>query len=128
MNVSISLDHLGLLLHLMVELPACINFFLRPSATLSKSQPYSHCLIRQYALLLVSTNLIALAFLMRPADHLSGQISGALVVYHIGPLVRAMSRIRTQDIGRALGGPWLHLFAHLLCVVALVICQALIVQ
>jgi hypothetical protein len=121
MNAFISLDHLGLLLHLMVELPACINFFLRPSATLSKSQPYAHGLIRQYALLLASTNLIALAFLVRPADHLSGQVSGALVVYHIGPLFRAISRIQTQEMGSALGGPWLHLIAHLLCIGALAI-------
>ena len=116
MDPYITVDHLGLLLHLIIELPACISFFLRPSATLSQPQSYAHGVIQQYALLLASTNLIVLAILSRPVDHLSGQVSGALAVYHIGPSVRAIARIRKRELGNALGGPWLHVLVHLICV------------
>jgi len=119
-RMKIPTDQAGLLLHLMVELPASINFLLRPSATLSVPQPQAHAVIRQYALLLMSTNLIVLALLMREMDQLSGKIAGALVLYHIGPIARALSRVKNQASGSVLGGPKLHAFVHVLCVVTLV--------
>lgn len=113
-------DQAGLLLHLIVEVPASMNFLLRPSATLSIPQPQAHAVIRQYALLLMSTNLIALALLMREMDQLSGKIAGALALYHIGPITRAFSRIQKRESGSVLGGPRLHAFVHVLCAVTLV--------
>ncbi len=103
------------LLHLIIETAASINFLLRPSATLSAPQPHSHAVIRQYALLLISSNIIAAVMLNREIDATSGKIAGALGVYHIGPIVRAVSRILQKSSGSGLNEPWLHAFAHILC-------------
>lgn len=107
-------------LHLVIETTAAINFFLRPSATLSSPQPHSHGVIRQYALLLLTTNIIAAAVLSRAMyDELSGQIAAAFALYHAGPLVRAVSKIRRGNAGDVLGGAWLHALSHLLCLACL---------
>lgn len=118
---SQSLMRFALVLHLVIETTAAINFFARPSATLSVPQPHSHGVIRQYALLLLTTNIIAAVFLNRAAhDALSGQIAAALALYHAGPFVRAVSRIQRGTSGDVLGGAWLHAFSHLLCLACLV--------
>ena len=105
------------LLHVLIEVPACINFFFRPSATLPIPHPLASAIIRQYALLLMTSNIIAILFIPRPADVLSGQVAGALALYHFGPLVRAISRIRDGESSNALGGPWLHALLHGMSVV-----------
>ena len=54
-------------------------------------------------------------------------MAGALAVYHVAPVVRAVSRIIGGDGSgkvrgrgwRGLGGPWVHLAGHLVCLVAL---------
>jgi len=117
----VSLMRFALILHLAIETTAAINFFLRPSATLSIPQPHSHGVIRQYALLLLTTNIIVAAVLNRTMhDALYGQIAAALALYHGGPFVRAVSKIRRGDSGDVLGGAWLHAFSHLLCAACLV--------
>ena len=117
------MEHLtifGFVLHLVIETTATVNFFLRPSATLSIPQPYSHGIIRQYALLLLVTNIIIAVVLNRAThDALSGQIAAAVAMYHGGPFVRAVSRIRRGEVGDELGGAWLHAFSHLLCAACL---------
>lgn len=111
----------ALILHLVIETTAAINFFLRPSATLSIPQPYSHGVIRQYALLLLTTNIIVALVLNRAIhDALSGQIAAAVALYHVGPFIRAVSRICRGKNGDVLGGAWLHAFSHLLCAACLV--------
>ncbi len=111
----------ALVLHLAIETTAALNFFLRPSATLSTPQPHSHGVIRQYALLLLTTNIIVAVVLNRAVhDALCGQIAAALALYHGGPFVRAVSKIRRGDSGDVLGGAWLHAFSHLLCAACLV--------
>ncbi|KAI4280105.1 MAG: hypothetical protein L6R35_005975 [Caloplaca aegaea] len=70
------------LLHMIVELPASIAFFLNPSMTLSQSQPHAHAVIRQYALLLMSSNIIAYNFIFRSPDETSASVAAALAVYH----------------------------------------------
>ena len=112
MAMAISLQQLALVLHLVVELPACINFFFRPSATLGRPQPYAHGVVRQYALLLLVSNAIALLLLMNPQDGMTGKISGTFALYHFGPFFRAISRIRNGQRQTALGGPWLHAMLH----------------
>ena len=112
LSMAISIQQLALVLHLVVELPACINFFFRPSATLGRPQPHAHGVVRQYALLLLVTNAIALLLLMSPQDHMTGQISGIFALYHFGPFVRAISRIRNGERQIVLGGPWLHAMLH----------------
>jgi len=107
--------------HLLIELPASINFFLNPSEQLSSPAPQSHALIRQYAALLFASSLVALIFAVRPVDRTSRNVAGALAVYHLAPLGRALSRIFEGGIGygKGLGGPWVHLAAHGFCFVEL---------
>ncbi len=115
--------NIPLLLHILIELPASLNFFFRPSATLAVKQPHAHAVIRQYALLLMTSNLITLIFLFRPLDDVSRKIAGALGLYHIGPLVRAGCRIWDGE-GRGdggLGGPWVHMGLHAICAGALLL-------
>ena len=109
------------LLHILIELPASLYFLLRPSGTLPTDQPHAHELIRQYALLLISTNIIAAIFLTRPEDRLSGQVAGAFAIYHVGPFVRAMNRVWKGSKGIILGGPWLHAVVHGACMFWLVV-------
>ncbi|KAL9052935.1 MAG: hypothetical protein Q9206_004110 [Seirophora lacunosa] len=56
------MPQLPFLFHIIVEVPASIAFFLHPSMTLSQRQGHAHAVIRQYALLLMASNLIAYAF------------------------------------------------------------------
>ena len=111
------------LLHILIELPASLNFFIRPSTTLVTTQPYAHAVIRQYALLLMASNIIASIFLFKPQDAITYKVAGALALYHFGPLVRAGSRIcgREESGQGELGGPWLHLVVHIICAGALMI-------
>ena len=121
------------LFHIIVELPACISFFFHPSATLQIPQPHAHSLIRQYALLLLSSILIAAIFVYEhPQPHsiaqqtrsnLASIVAPALAIYHIGPLIRAFDRIKRGEGSRGhwlrLRNPWLHIAAHALCIAAL---------
>ncbi|KAL8832041.1 MAG: hypothetical protein Q9170_005038 [Blastenia crenularia] len=121
----IRMIHLAFFFHILIELPASIAFLANPSMTLSQPQPHAHAVIRQYALLLMSSNIIAYTFLFRPADGVSGAVAAALALYHVGPLVRAGYRIRSGYGGRVhekgLGGlgPRVHLIAHLIGLIAL---------
>lgn len=112
-------------LHILIELPASFGFFLRPSATLRTPQPIAHGIIRQYALLLTASNLIATVFLFQPsATTASRQVAGALALYHAGPLVRAIGRIRAGEASangfqERLISPWIHGVFHGACLAAL---------
>jgi hypothetical protein len=107
--------------HVLTELPASINFFLRPSEQLSSPAPQAHAIIRQYAILLLVSNIIALIFALRPVDATSRHVGGALSIYHTAPLVRAARRILYNDegYGSGLGGPVLHLVVHGVCLLTL---------
>lgn len=116
----------GFLLHVVVEIPACMMFCLFPSRQLGVHTPQAHSLIRQYAVLLLTSIIIAVKFAQRPVDDLSGHIAGALAIYHVGPFLRALSQIEkrrrsTQPRGVAssdsrslwlLMEPILYAFAH----------------
>jgi hypothetical protein len=108
-------------IHFIVETPASFNFFLNPSEQLSSPAPQAHAIIAQYAVLLFSSNLIALVFANRPVDGTSKLVAAALAVYHLAPLVRAVSRVmnKEQTYGKGLGGPWVHLGVHGICIFAL---------
>ncbi len=110
----------GFALHILVEIPASFGFFFRPSATLTTPQPDAHGIIRQYALLLTSTNLIAGIFLFQSPTPLSCQVAAALALYHVGPFTRAISRIRVVKEGTGIFiNPWVPLVAHAICTTAL---------
>ncbi|KAF4633106.1 hypothetical protein G7Y89_g5014 [Cudoniella acicularis] len=108
-------------LHLLVEVPASLNFFFNPSEQLSSPAPQAHAVIKQYAVLLLVSNLIALIFARRPIDGTSKKVAGALAVYHLAPVARSLARIVGEEMeyGKALGGPWLHLLVHGGCLMSL---------
>ena len=113
-------SNIAFAIHILVEFPASLNFLLRPYDTLQRPQPHAKGVIRQYALLLMSSNLIATAFVTRPSDTLSGWIAGALALYHFGPLGRAISRIFRGEARPGLESPWVHAVVHAICLAALV--------
>ena len=110
------------ILHIVIELPAAISFAFRPSATLSRPQPQAQAVIRQYALLLLSTIIIAAAFVKQNqkddgAKMQERSVASALALYHMGPLIRAAHRSSNRE-GTArhiLDQPWLHVLVHVLC-------------
>ena len=120
--------------HLFIELPAAWLFFFRPSQTLEMPQPHAHAVIRQYALLLMSTNIIATAAFFQRSEEMTKTIAGALVLYHVGPIIRAVNRgtrslpnritnkkpntVR-ETTGTRLGNPWPHAILHTVCLVLL---------
>jgi hypothetical protein len=107
--------------HIITEFPASINFFLRPSEQLSSPAPQAHDIIRQYAVLLFVSYLIALIFSLRPVDETSRHVSGALALYHVAPLVRAARRTisNVEGYGAGLGGSVVHLVLHAVCLASL---------
>ena len=119
----ISTSHAPFILHLIVEIPATFAFALVPSGTLTRAQPHAHAVIRQYSLLLLSSNIIAVAFIIndtRPEcdqSFLEAFVSLALGVYHLGPMMRAYGRVRNGKSHKAslFTHPGLHLIAHALC-------------
>lgn len=115
--------NLAFLLHILGEFGASISFFFRPSQTLRQPQPDAHAVIRQYALLLTSTNLIAATFLFqdRPTT-VSSKVASALALYHFGPLTRAALKVRMGErmgIWEGMGGAWVHVMFHSIVLAAL---------
>lgn len=110
-------------LHILAELPASLGFFFRPSATLTAPQPHAHGVIRQYGLLLTSTNLVAAVFLFQASSTTAScSVAAALALYHVGPVVRATGRVRIGEgigNGLSLASPWLHILVHGICAVGL---------
>jgi cell division protein FtsW (lipid II flippase) len=100
------------LLHTLLETPASLNFFIYPSSQTQTSSPQAHAVIRQYAVLLLSTVFIALVFAVRKPDELSGRVAGALALYHLAPMVRAMGRLGRGEQGWQ---PVLFLLVHGVC-------------
>lgn len=113
---TLQLSHLPFILHLVVEIPAAIAFAF-PDRQLRNLQSDTRAVIRQYALLLVATNVIAALFIARPIDELSCQVAGALALYHAAPIIRATSRVVDGEhpFRGSLGGPVVHLLVHILC-------------
>jgi len=113
-------------LHVLIELPASINFFLHPSATISTAQaaplsPQVEAVIQQYAVLLFVSVLVAFIFAIRKVDNTSRRVAGALSIYHLMPLTRASNRLIAGDWGGSgeLGGPWVAGSVHAVCFAAL---------
>jgi hypothetical protein len=116
----ISFYAFAFLLHAIVEIPACLNFMLFPDDQLPRPAPQAHAIVRQYAILLLSSVIISTAFTFRVMDTTSGRVAGALAFYHIAPLVRAWSRIITlapsdKQQYLSLKDPFLHFVVHSVC-------------
>ena len=114
------------ILHIIVELPAAVSFAFFPSATLLIPQPHAQGVVRQYALLLISTIIVAAVFIPQTgkgdwAEMQERGVAGALALYHLGPLIRAAHRSWEGEGSERplLGQPWLHMFGHVLCCLSL---------
>lgn len=121
-DVKMSLHRLPFLLHAIVEIPACLNFFLFPDDQLSIPTPHAHAIIRQYAVLLFSSVCISIILAFKDKDSTSGKIAGALAIYHIAPCVRAWSRSQARVPSESyvlMKDPSLHFYVHLVCFVSL---------
>lgn len=117
--------NIAFLLHVVVEVPAAINFMLLPSKQLGQDTPHAHAIIRQYALLLLSSILIAIIFASRPIDDLTRSVAGSLAIYHIGPSLRSWSRLGSQAKRSSpvlLSEAALYLVCHLVTGSALLSC------
>ncbi|KPI45052.1 uncharacterized protein AB675_2557 [Cyphellophora attinorum] len=98
-----------LLHHALIELPASLQFLLLPSRQLSHHTPHAHAIIRQYALLLFCSVLVALALALSPpttpiAQLLHGRLVCALGLYHVGPVLRSGARVLEGWKRRGTGG------------------------
>ena len=116
------LHYFALMLHALVELPAALNFFCFPDDQLSSTAPQAHAVIRQYALLLLCSALVACTIASQEPGTTTGYVAGILAVYHVAPLLRAWSRIRNPEVPER--RPWLkdprvHFFVHFLCLSSL---------
>lgn len=113
------LGRLPFWLHILIELPASLNFYFNPSEQLPSPAPQAHAIIRQYAVLLLVSNIIAGIFALRPLDRTSRNVAGAFAVYHVAPLMRALSRVGRANYGEGLGGPVVHVIVHGICFLGL---------
>lgn len=129
---NIAMNNSGLIFHFIVEIPAMIGFIFQPSLTLATYSPQAHGVIRQYGLLLLCTNLlIAVILAYEPTQQgpwqsshrqLERRVAQVLILYHVGPFLRAMGRIKAGEVkprGSLLGGPYLHMALHAICAAAL---------
>jgi len=123
----ISLHTIPFHLHTLFELPASLNFFLRPlqqiqppsSSSTSNSPlilpPSVSAVVRQYAALLFASCCVSLTFAARAHhDETARRGAGALALYHLAPLMRAVSRLRSGEtpFEGGLGGPAVHAIGH----------------
>ncbi|KAK0704163.1 hypothetical protein B0T21DRAFT_270544, partial [Apiosordaria backusii] len=121
------LPKLPLLFHLLIETPASLSFLLFPESQLPVATPEATLILRNFGGLLLSTNLIALVFLLRPLfDSLSALVTLCLGAYHVWPIYRAHWRLRDTKLAqgkkhqnKVLGGPVVHFWVHVGCLVAL---------
>ena len=112
---------LPFILHLVVEGPASVNFLFRPSCQFSVLTPHAHAVVRQYAFMLISSNIIALIIILDQGCNYGTvkRISGALAIYHLAPIARACGRLQQPKSFSNGYEPSVHLIAHLICLIAL---------
>lgn len=112
----VSLRTNAFLTHAILEIPPSLNFFFNPSGQLVVYSPHAHPIIRQYAVLLACTSVIASSFVFREPDELSGQVAGGMALYHLAPLVRSTGRLAS---GEKSWQPVLFLIVHGICLAGL---------
>lgn len=117
--------NVAFILHIIIEVPAAINFMSQPSKQLGRPTPHAHAIVRQYALLLLSSIMIAVIFTSRPIDDLTRGVAGSIAIYHVGPFLRSWSRLRLQarqSLPVLLSEAALYLGCHLVTGIALLLC------
>lgn len=118
----IEVHQFAFMLHTLVEVVAATNFMLTPSKQLDHYTPGAHPVIRQYALLLLSSAATSFIFARQPLSTSSRQVAAALALYHLGPMLRSVSRlVRQVNQSRAVlvSEAMLFLVVHMCCLVSL---------
>ena len=116
--------NIGFVVHVVIEIPAAMNFMFLPSKQLGEYTPHAHAIVRQYALLLLASVLISLVFAMRPVDAVSGAVAGSLALYHVGPTLRSLGRLRQRIAEKKpllRSEAALYLVVHMVCGVLLLL-------
>ena len=112
-------------LHAAIETPAALNFMFLPGRQIrGMPAPQAYPIVRQYALLLLSSVLIAAAFAYRPTDDLTKWVAGSFSVYHLGPTVRSWNILTSSSAGwshRWASEAGLYFVVHVLCGIMLFI-------
>lgn len=118
---------IAFMLHTLVEVVAALNFMFFPSKQLGRHSPEAHPIIRQYSLLLLSSAATSFIFARQPWTTSSQHVAAALALYHIGPILRSISRlIRQLKQSRAVWASeaMLFLIVHMCCLASLLsICR-----
>ncbi|KAG9251439.1 uncharacterized protein F5Z01DRAFT_676926 [Emericellopsis atlantica] len=116
----ISLAKLPFLLHDIIASFAGLTFILRPHKQLAPLSESAKLILHCYGGCLLFTNLISLIFLVRPdVDETTRLVAFAFAFWHAWPSYRAIARLQrglntTGELGKTLGGPWIHLAVHIL--------------
>ncbi|KAI1342924.1 hypothetical protein F5Y15DRAFT_272000 [Xylariaceae sp. FL0016] len=121
----IPLAKVGFVLHAIIETAAAVSFIFNPEKQLPGCTPAARLILRQYGGLLLASSLVCVAVLLDEtgSDSTTRLLAFALGTYHLLPCYRAYTRLErdVQPNGRKapekshLGGPWVHLAVHLLC-------------
>lgn len=131
------LRRLAFALHMLIELPASFVFVVSPERQLDSTSDAATLVLQQYGALLLATIAIAAWFALKPRSGGAVVSSLALGLFHLAPARRAAVRLHLLPMGLAgsrmyvpnawareevasqtLGGPWVHLVAHLGCSLA----------
>ena len=109
---------LPFLIHTIIEVVAGLSFISRPQSQLQPLSPAAKLILECYGGLLIFSSCMSLLFYTRGLDAGTTRMAScAFALWHLFPAHRAVIRIRTGvdadgEIGRTLGGPWLHLMVH----------------
>ncbi|KAF6809920.1 hypothetical protein CSOJ01_06629 [Colletotrichum sojae] len=120
---------LPFLIHPIIETAGALSFILRPESQLPRPSIAAHLILQSLGGLLLSTNLICLAFLWRQEfDDTSRLVAASLAFWHVWPCWRAYVRLTRPGVdGKAsvqtktLGGPVVHLSVHAMLFLSFVV-------
>lgn len=124
--------NLALIFHLLVEVPASLSFLLGAHKQLREPNPGPEAVLvcQSYGGLLLSTNVLCFLLLCHKGsniDDATAIVAASLAVYHLFPIRRAWTRIKSQgghgrgwgQQAQVLGGPYVHLVLHSLLFLSL---------
>lgn len=123
---TVPMAKLPFLIHVIIATFAALTFIFRPHKQLAPLSEPAKLILRCYGGCLLFTNCISVIFLVRPeADETTKLVAFAFAFWHSWPTYRAVVRIHagldtSGELGKTLGGPWIHLAVHALLLILFV--------